>query len=175
MLGLKHGENRIVEYCSDWPSLFEEEQERIQPVLGGMVLGIEHFGSTSVPGLPAKPIIDILVGVSPLKNWSNCRSPLESLGYDYAEHAGVPDHYIFGIGSNTSERTHLLHIVEYRGTSWMSNLRFRNALRDDPELRDEYCQIKRQAVEAIPLGRAEYTDFKTAFVSKVRDRLDNQA
>jgi len=175
MLGLKHGENRIVEYCSDWPSLFEEEQERIQSVLGGMVLGIEHFGSTSVPNLPAKPIIDILVGISPIKNWSNCRGPLESLGYDYAEQAGVPDHYIFGIGRNTSERTHLLHIVEYKGFSWMSNLRFRDALRDDSTLRDEYCRIKRQAVEAIPVGRAEYTDFKTDFVLELRTRLDNLA
>ena len=175
MLGLKHGENRIVEYCNDWPSLFQEEKTRIQMALGEIAIDIEHFGSTSVPGLPAKPIIDILVGVSSLRDWASCRSPLENLGYDYAEHGGVPDHYIFGRGRDTSERTHLLHIVEYRGFSWMSNLRFRNALRDDPELRDEYCQIKRQAVEAIPLGRAEYTDFKTAFVSKVRDRLDNQA
>ena len=60
----------------------------------------------------AKPILDIMVGVDPLKDWEKCKIPLEYLGYDYAEKAGVPGHHIFGRGRDLTERTHLLHVVQ---------------------------------------------------------------
>ena len=90
MLGLKHGTNLLVDYDPAWRTAFEDERARIQSSLGEVVHGIEHYGSTAVEGLRAKPIIDILVGVEPLDAWARCRGPLEQLGYDYAENAGVP-------------------------------------------------------------------------------------
>ena len=104
MIGLKHNQNLLVDYDPEWPSLFEEERDRLQRVLFGIPRGIEHYGSTAVPGLRAKPIIDILIGILPLDNWVQCKQPLESLGYDYAEYAGVPGHYIFGRGRDLSAR-----------------------------------------------------------------------
>jgi GrpB-like predicted nucleotidyltransferase (UPF0157 family) len=117
MIGLKHNQNLLVDYDPEWPFLFEEERDRPQSVLLSISRAIEHYGSTSVPGLRAKPIIDILIGTLPLTNWVRCKQLLESLDYDYAENAGVPGHYIFGRGRDLSERTHWVHIVEFNSPS----------------------------------------------------------
>jgi hypothetical protein len=72
-------------------------------------------------GMRAKPILDILVGVSPFDDWDKCRVPLEGLGYDYVANAGVPHHHIFGRGRDSTERTLLVHVVEFLGDSWRIN------------------------------------------------------
>lgn len=167
MLGLKHNQNLLADYDPKWPSLFEEERDRLQSVLLGIPRGIEHYGSTAVPGLRAKPIIDILIGILPLDNWVGCKQPLESLGYDYAEQAGVPAHYIFGRGRDLSERTHLVHIVEFEGPSWRFNLAFRDALRANRNLREEYLIAKQTASTSAPEGRAKYNELKQAFFEKL--------
>jgi GrpB-like predicted nucleotidyltransferase (UPF0157 family) len=167
MLGLKHNQNLLVDYDPEWPVLFEKERERLQSVLPNMLRGIEHFGSTAVPGLRAKPILDILLGLLSLNDWVQCKRPLESLGYDYAEQAGVPGQYIFGRGRDLSERTYLVHIVEFNGQSWRYNLAFRDALRANRPLREEYLSIKQPAANMAPEGRAKYNELKQAFFDKV--------
>lgn len=144
---------------------------RTQSAVGDAALGIEHYGSTAVIGLRAKPIIDILLGVAPLADWIKCKRPLESLGYDYAENAGVPGHYIFGRGRDRSERTHLVHIVEFGGESWCSSLAFRDALRADESLRALYQRTKEQAVTLAPEGRAKYNELKHSFFEHVEERI----
>jgi len=173
MIGLKHNQNLLVDYDPEWTSLFDEERDRLQSVLVDIPRGIEHYGSTSVPGLRAKPIIDILVGILPLSDWALCKQPLESLGYDYSEHAGVPGHYIFGRGRDLSERTHLVHVVEFNGPSWRSNLAFRDALRANRNLRKEYLIAKETAIKLVPEGRAKYNELKQTFFDKVN--LENLA
>ena len=115
-----------------------------------MVKGIEHYGSTAVPGMRAKPILDILVGVDPLGDWEKCRLPLEKLGYDYAEKAGVPGHYTFGRGRDLTERTHLLHVMKCLGASWTTGLALRDRLRGDPLLCAEYVREKERAIALRP-------------------------
>jgi len=115
-LGLKANLNLLVAYDPLWPAAFEDEKVHLAKALGPAAKGIEHYGSTAVPGLCAKPILDIMVGISPLSEWGRCKPALEALGYDYAEEAGVPGHYIFGRGRDRTERTHLVHVVEYRGS-----------------------------------------------------------
>lgn len=106
MIGLKHKQNFLAAYDPEWPYFFNEERNRLQSVLWSISRNIEHHGSTAIPQLPAKPIIDILVGILPLDKWIECKKPLESPGYEYAEHAGVPGHYIFGRGKiKAKERT----------------------------------------------------------------------
>ena len=150
MLGLNHGVNLLVDYDPEWPVAFEEERTRIQSAVGDVLRGIEHYGSTAVVGLRAKPIIDILLGVTPLETWIRCRDPLEMLGYDYVEDAGVPGHHIFGRGRDRSERTHLVHVVEFNGQSWRSSLAFRDALRGDELLRTQYVEAKEKAATLAP-------------------------
>ena len=133
----------------------------------GLKHGIEHYGSTAVDGLRAKPILDILLGVAPLDAWIKCRVPLETLGYDYAESAGVPGHHVFGRGRDRSERTHLVHVVEFDGESWRTNLAFRDALRADLSLREEYVRVKERAAALAPEGRGKYGDLKHSFIEDV--------
>jgi GrpB-like predicted nucleotidyltransferase (UPF0157 family) len=124
-----------------------------------------------VAGLPAKPILDILVGVLPLSEWTVCHGPLLALGYDYAADAGVPGHHIFGRGRHAGERTHLVHVVELGGESWVSNLAFRDALRREPDLRERYIAIKRAALAAAPDGRAAYNAAKTEPIARIKAEL----
>ena len=166
-LGLTHGLNLLVDYDPRWPAAYAAEKERILGALGDLVVAIEHYGSTSIPGLRAKPIIDILVGIRTQAEWIACKAPLEALGYDYAEHAGVPDHFIFGRGRDRSERTHLVHVVEYGSTTWRDSLAFRDALRADPGLAAQYQAVKEQAIAQAPEGRSTYTDLKGPFVAAV--------
>jgi len=171
VLGLRHRTNRLVPYDPDWPSAFEAERQRLASALGPLACGIEHYGSTSVPGLSAKPILDILVGVAALDEWKHCHSPLISLGYDYAANAGVDGHHIFGRGRDMSERTHLVHVVLFGGESWTGNLAFRDALRSDVELRDAYLRVKQAAVEAAPDSRSRYNELKQDFIAEAKRRL----
>jgi GrpB-like predicted nucleotidyltransferase (UPF0157 family) len=171
MLGLKHNTNVLLDYQPGWPAAFAEEAERIGNALAGIALGIEHYGSTAVPGLPAKPIIDILVGVAPLSRWSECHDPLLALGYDYASHAGVPGHHIFGRGRDRTERTHLVHVVTFDDQSWRENLAFRDALRQDAHLRASYLELKRAAAAAAPDSRSAYNAHKQDFIAGIKARL----
>ncbi|MCF1478337.1 GrpB family protein [Agrobacterium vitis] len=91
MLGLKHGVNYLVDYQPAWKLEFETESGRIKTALGILAKGVEHYGSTSVEGMKAKPILDILVGIRPLEGWRECVELLEGLGYDYA-YAPPPSH-----------------------------------------------------------------------------------
>jgi GrpB-like predicted nucleotidyltransferase (UPF0157 family) len=170
VLGLTHRTNRLVPYHPGWVEAFETERRRLAAALGPVAVGIEHYGSTAVPGLAAKPILDILVGVLPLGNWQRCREPLIGLGYDYAETAGVPGHYIFGRGRDNTERTHLVHVVEFGGESWTTNLAFRDALRTDAALRDAYLRVKQAAVAAAPDSRGRYNDLKQEFIAEAKRR-----
>jgi GrpB-like predicted nucleotidyltransferase (UPF0157 family) len=171
MLGLKHNTNLLVDYDPGWETAFAAERIRLAEALGSNARGIEHYGSTAVSGMKAKPILDILVGVAPLSAWEKCHDPLIDLGYDYAAHAGVPGHYIFGRGKDASERTHLVHVVEFQGESWRSNLAFRDALRSDPALRQAYLEEKQRAVGAAPDSRARYNAQKQAFIDTAKARL----
>ncbi|MFC0406785.1 GrpB family protein [Roseomonas elaeocarpi] len=171
MLGLKHNINCLVDYDPAWPTEFARERKRIADALGGLAKGIEHYGSTSVAGMRAKPIIDILIGVAPFEDWEKCKAPLEKLGYDYAAHAGVPGHHIFGRGRDATERTHLAHVVEFSGEEWRSNLALRNALRIDERLRAAYVAEKERAAVAAPEGRARYNALKHDFLVKVKASL----
>lgn len=171
MLGLKKNTNRLVDYDPAWEAAFLEERERLAGALGDVVRGIEHYGSTAVPGMKAKPILDILVGVTPLSDWTRCRAPLEALGYDYAANAGVADHHIFGRGRDSSERTHLVHVVDFSGEEWSENLALRDALRRDPQLRAKYLAVKEAAVAASPGNRARYTELKGPFLAQAKAGL----
>lgn len=170
MLGLQHGVNLLVDYDPQWPYLFAVEKQRLQSSLGDIALSIEHCGSTAVPGLRAKPVLDIFVGIRSLDDWIQCKAPLELLGYDYAEHAGIPNDFVFGRGRDKTERTHLVHVIEYRGELWRNALAFRDALRTDPALAAEYAAIKEQAVEQAPVNRARYNDLKGSFIAAVLAR-----
>jgi GrpB-like predicted nucleotidyltransferase (UPF0157 family) len=172
MLGLKHDVNILADYTPAWTNAFAAERARIAAVLGKIAKGIEHYGSTSIPGMRAKPIIDILVGVQPLSDWKLYSEPLARLGYALSQEADIPGHHVFGKGRDTTERTHLLHVVEFMGESWRSNLAIRDTLRRDPALCREYLAAKEAAAAGAPHGRKRYHALKRSFIERTKANLD---
>lgn len=162
--GLPHGAVFLAEPTREWTRLFAEEAGRIRSALGPVVLGLEHYGSTSVPGIKAKPVIDLLVGLRRLDDALDHVGAMEVLGYDFAPHAGVPQHHVFGRGL---ARTHLAHFVEYGGASWIACLAFRDRLRGSPGLARAYEALKISLAERYSMDRAAYTAGKSEFVERV--------
>ena len=162
--GLLPGKVFLTEPSPQWTQLFEEEAGRIAGRLGAVVVAIEHYGSTSIPGIKAKPIIDLLIGVPHLDEALRLVEAMQGLGYDYAAHAGVPGHHVFGRGA---ARTHLAHFVEHAGESWFECLRFRDRLRADTELARAYERLKIELAAKYPRDRAAYTAGKSAFVARI--------
>jgi GrpB-like predicted nucleotidyltransferase (UPF0157 family) len=159
-LGLEAGVNRLADYNPLWTRAFAEEAARISSTLGPLVVGIEHYGSTAVPGLRAKPIIDLLIGVVEIDHSLLMIQPMTSLGYNYAGSQGIPEHHIFGLGI---ARTHLVHVVVHGGDQWKASLTFRDRLRADAETRARYQALKERLAEEAT-SRAAYTAAKTEFV-----------
>jgi len=162
-LGLEQGAVRLVAYNPLWPQAFAEEAVRLKRGLGPLVLAIEHYGSTAVPGLRAKPILDLQIGVARIEHGLEFIEPMALLGYDYAGDQGIPEHHVFGRGV---ARTHLAHVVMYQSDQWFRSLRFRDRLRREPQLRAEYEALKLE-LAATTENRAEYTAGKTAFVERL--------
>lgn len=159
-LGLEQGVNRLAEYNSLWPRAFAEAAARIQAALGERALAIEHYGSTAIPGLRAKPIIDLIIGVADIDHGLDFVEPMAALGYDYAGSQGIPDHHIFGRGA---VRTHLAHVVIHQSPSWVRALAFRDRLRADPAARAAYEALKSR-LAATAQSRGDYTAGKAQFV-----------
>ena len=162
--GLAHGIVQLTPWTPRWPTLFAEEAERLQAALGPLALGLEHYGSTSVPGLPAKPILDILVGGPPPMIPAPYVEALAPLGYEFVPRAGVPEHLVFG---RDRLRTHLVHVVEHGGSAWQRGLRFRDALRADAALATAYAELKTALALDHAADRAAYTAGKAAFIERV--------
>jgi GrpB-like predicted nucleotidyltransferase (UPF0157 family) len=154
----------VVAYDPQWPRLYEEEHARIVAVLAGLIDGIEHVGSTAVPGLDAKPVIDIMVGVAGREDGERCVAPLEGLGYEYLGEYGIPGRLYFRRGV---PRSHQIHMVEKDGEFWERLLLFRDFLRTHSDAVEEYQQLKRELATRFRDDREAYTEAKTAFIRSV--------
>jgi GrpB-like predicted nucleotidyltransferase (UPF0157 family) len=150
----------VVEYDPAWPAAFEAERERIAPLLAGSE--IHHFGSTAVPGLAAKPVIDMIAFVGDLD------APVAALvaegGYEFPEAFNATlSHRRFLCYPTVARRTHHLHLVDER-EELDQRLRFRDRLRTDRSLAAEYESLKRALAERYRNDREAYTDAKAAFI-----------
>ncbi|MDP8913554.1 MAG: GrpB family protein [Pseudomonadota bacterium] len=166
-LGLSRGLVRLAEPNVRWATLFADEAARLEAALQKYSAAIEHCGSTSVPGLPAKPILDILAGIGAPIDVATIAEALAPLGYEHAPWAGVPGHEVFGKGE---PRTHLLHVVPLHGNAWKRMLAFRDALRKDAALAADYALLKQELAVRYPQSRPAYTEGKSAFVETVLAR-----
>jgi ribosomal-protein-alanine N-acetyltransferase len=167
VLGLRRGAVRLVPHTPRWAELYREEEARLRAALDGVLVDVQHFGSTAVPGIHAKPILDVLLAVRRMDDVFERLPQLEALGYEYVPGAGVPGHHVFG---KAQPRTHLLHVVEHGGPSWRENLWFRDRLRAEPALAAEYDTLKAQLARAHPGDRARYTAEKSAFIQRIRQQ-----
>lgn len=158
----------LVDYDPQWPILYEGEKGQLLGVIGHAVVAIEHVGSTAVPGLGAKPTIDIMVAIRDLADAAECIEPLEKIGYEYlAEYeALIPERRFFRKGSAKAPSYHL-HMVELTSEFWETHLRFRDLLRTNPEVAEEYYQLKKELAVKYGSNRDAYTDAKTPFIQSV--------
>lgn len=158
----------VVPYDPRWPALFEAASREIHTVIGGYITGIEHIGSTAVPCLAAKPVIDILVGVRSLSDAPLFLPPLAPLGYTYVpEHEDIfPERrYLHRIADG--QHTHHVHIVEPGSEFYRVQLLFRDYLRAHPRDAAAYASLKYQLAGQYHLDREAYTDGKSAFIQEI--------
>ncbi|GEM_PF-159846 len=166
--GVRDGLVELVEYDPAWPAAYETERERLVPLLGG-ALEIHHIGSTAVPGLLAKPIIDIVALVEDLD--APVAALRDSGGYQYpAAFNATLTHRRFLCYPTASHRTHHLHLVDDRA-ELERRLRFRDRLRADPALAGEYAALKRTLAARYREHREVYTAAKAPFIRRVERQI----
>ncbi|HEY4486232.1 MAG TPA: GrpB family protein [Candidatus Paceibacterota bacterium] len=165
-IGLKRGTVVLEKHHQEWAEAFGVEKESLKNLLKNSVLDIQHIGSTSIPGLVAKPIIDMLMAVKSLEKVKNIRSLLESAGYEYRENGPNEDQVLFVKGPEEL-RTHYLHITELNSSVWQNDLAFRDYLRSHPKTVTEYENLKNDLASKYADKRGEYTSGKNTFIKSV--------
>ncbi len=166
--GPKHMEQpvEIVAYDSTWSLKFEAERTLLERVLAPWLAApVEHIGSTAVPTLSAKPIIDIMAPVRSLSASVAAIEAVAQAGYQYYPYKADVMHWFCKPAPD--RRTHHLHLVPYGSEQWNDRLAFRNALRESPKLASEYVELKRRLAREFRLDREAYTEGKTQFVNRV--------
>jgi len=163
-----HDEITVVPHNAGWPARFRIESQMLHVALKELNPAIEHIGSTAVPGLAAKPIIDMLVGVKSLTAFESQAERLSVFGYQYIPEyeRALPDRRFFKRVIN-GVRTHHVHVVEQNGLYWKRYLKFRNSMRDDAWLASRYAELKRRLAARYVFDRDAYTNGKTGFIEAV--------
>lgn len=162
----------IVDYNPLWPHLFQQEAIRIREALGeDLIIRLEHIGSTAVPGLPAKPIIDLLIGVNSIPEARQTAVPaLEAIGYAFWHDDPDPNHLFFvkGLPPN-GPRSHHIHIGPAEGSEW-DRVLFRDYLRAHPDEAARYAALKQDLAIRYQNDREAYTDAKGEYIKSVTEK-----
>lgn len=156
----------ISDYDSAWPEKYEAAAARLQPALAGIALSIDHIGSTSIPGLAAKPVIDIQVTVANLESLESFRAPLLSLGYTYTTDP-LPYFHTPAVWPHSIH----VHVRQAESEQATRTLAFRDWLRSHESARLEYETLKRELArssdEQSAEGRYQYSEAKSGFIDKI--------
>ena len=165
-LGLERGIVRLAPHHAEWATLFAREADRMRAILDarGLHLRFEHVGSTAVPGLAAKPIIDVLAGSSVEADRPRLIDALEAAGYVYRGEQGIPGRDFFRLGD---PRRYHVHMTAIDSPTWIDHLLFRDVLRAEPAIAAEYSALKHELARRFPNDRPSYIEGKTEFVRRV--------
>lgn len=168
-LGLRENRVRVVPHDPDWPAVGRTLCEQLREAAGALALDVAHVGSTAVPDLEAKPILDLALGTPSDTLDPSLDRLLRDLGYHYLADTGSAGGHLFALRSAPDVNTVHLHVVAYEGPQWHNYLVFRDVLRSDPEMRRAYAEVKRRLGERYPEDREAYTLGKHEFVRWVLD------
>jgi GrpB-like predicted nucleotidyltransferase (UPF0157 family) len=164
---------RIVPYDPTWPLSFEAERAALADLIAPWLAGpIEHVGSTAVPGLAAKPVIDIMVGVRELEASRPAITELARLGYCYFPYHAEIMHWF--CKPSPAHRTHHLQLVPWMSPLWVDRLAFRDLLRTHADVAADYAALKRRLAAEHEFDREAYTDAKTPFVEWVLGMIEGR-
>lgn len=166
-LGLPNSEVWIVPYDGDWPSLFNDEAERIRTSCSRELTEIVHVGSTAVPGLAAKPIIDIMLGIERFADAVDLEAPLTSLGYVCMGNYGVEGRVFY---RRDGHSTHHLQVTERDSKFWTDEILFRDILRADVALARRYQTLKEKLAKEHRHNRSAYTEAKSEFIESALEK-----
>ncbi|WP_391202421.1 GrpB family protein [Psychrobacillus sp. L4] len=158
----------VVSYSGDWKERFEEEAEQIQKVLGSEIITIYHIGSTSVNGLSAKPIIDIMPVVRDINNIDAFNGAMIAIGYEPKGENGLPGRRYFQKGGDN--RTHHVHIYEMDNPEIERHLAFRDYLRTYPEVANDYGQLKEMLAKQFPYDIESYIVGKEQLATEIEEK-----
>ena len=157
----------VVPYDEKWKQRFEEIAGEVSAALGELALSIEHVGSTSVPGLAAKPIIDIDVVIEDESVLPAIVGALEKIGYHYEGNLGIPGREAFGYEGKTHLMEHHLYVCPKDSPELRRHLSFRDYLRGHPEAVQEYSRIKEEASRLFPHDIDGYINHKGTVIEKI--------
>jgi GrpB-like predicted nucleotidyltransferase (UPF0157 family) len=158
----------LVPYDPEWPRRFETERAVLERLLAPWLdAGIHHIGSTAIPGVAAKPVIDMLAGVRDLAEARAAFGPLREASFYFVPHRAEEAHHFAKPSLRLSEATHGLHLTQPGSDLWRERLAFRDALRADPGLAAEYQALKLRLAEDDLKGGTSYTAAKRPFVARV--------
>jgi len=165
----------LVPYDTTWPLEFAAEADRIERACTGLPIRLEHIGSTAIPAMSAKPVIDILAGRPGNVSGDKYVAAFRQLGYEHKGAYGIPGRNYFRRGT---PRTHHVHLVSWSSDFWRDHLLFRDFLRANPDTAREYETIKRELAASYLFDKETYTDAKGPFVRSIvrraRRELDGE-
>ena len=169
-IGLKRGVVKIVRHRTEWAELYDAEAENLKNCLRELAVDIQHVGSTAVPGLISKPIIDIAIAVTSRSDIAAVVKRLLTIGYIDRSDQGASGGYLLVKESEPDVRTFHIHVVEKSDVQWRNYIIFRDCLRRDANTRKEYAKLKKNLAVKYPKDRESYTGGKAQFI---RDVLKN--
>ena len=175
MLGQHKRVFELAPYQSEWIDQFDREADLLRSILGDKALQVEHVGSTSIPGMAAKPIIDIMVAVEILTRSSDLILALDGIGYNYRPLDTIADRIFFARESQPEIRTHHLNLTQKGSEFWKNQLLFRDYLRENDPLASEYIQLKNDFAEYYARTNHLDREWKSEFVAKVLEMANSDS
>ena len=166
-LGLKRGAVRLETYNPVWHEIFEAEKSALRQILGDKFIAVEHVGSTAIPGIKAKPILDLMVAIHNLDEWEWIKEPLAKLGYEFRRDNRKEQGHILFVKGPEENRTHYLKVAELDSDFWKEHIFFRDYLLRNPKYIAEYQRVKGQLLFEHKGNRELYTKGKEEFIRKI--------
>lgn len=172
-MALKRGIVELEEFNEQWAEDYKKEEKILKEVLGDKLIEVHHIGSTSIPGLKAKPVIDILAVIPSLENINEVEELLKDYDYSNRGSQGVPDRMFFAKGPEDS-RTHYVHFVEPGSKTYYNQIYFKRYLIEHPEYIKKYCELKQELAEKFADDRPKYTGGKNEFITDVLNKAKEE-
>ena len=155
----------LISYDSNWKDMYKEESEKIKDVLSDIIIDIHHIGSTAIPGIKSKPVIDILVEVKDIEAVDQYNNKIEELGYEVMGEHGIPKRRFFRKGGN--KRTHHIHIFKVGNEEIERHINFKEYLIAHPDKAREYSKLKEKLANKYTYDVENYTNSKSDFIKKI--------
>jgi GrpB-like predicted nucleotidyltransferase (UPF0157 family) len=155
----------VVSYNLNWKKMYEEESEKIRNVLGDIIIDIHHIGSTAIPGIKAKPVIDVLIEVKDIEGVAQHNHKMKELGYEAMGEYGIPKRRFFRKGGNN--RTHHIHIFQVGNEEIERHINFKEYLIAHPDKAREYSKLKEELVNKYTYDVENYTNGKNDFIKEI--------